>query len=209
MTCMPGRETSIDGASFSAHFTPSSFYDRLPFHWQELPDTDARTASALLFLHDPSVPVHDRFSVQVRTTLPAGDRLRARTVMQLISGNSRYIVKGIWHGDWLAGSFSRLGKLHLIVDTVAPDIEPYQWEQGQYFGGGASGISIRCRDDLGAIAGFRGEIDGRWVPFAQKGDIYTYAFDEGCPPGIHELTVAAVDVAGNRAQRSFSIKKGG
>ncbi|HEY4206411.1 MAG TPA: peptidoglycan DD-metalloendopeptidase family protein [Puia sp.] len=207
MACAPGRESRVDGASFIARFPPSSFYDQLPFHWQELPDTDARNASALIFLHDPSVPVHDRFSVQVRTTLPPDDPLRARTVMELTSGDSQYIVKGSWQGDFLGGYFSRLGILHLLVDTIAPDIQPYQWEEGRHFSRDVLWISIRCRDDLGPIARFRGEIDGHWVPFAQKGDIYTYTFDKTCTLGDHKLTITAVDVAGNKVQRTFTINK--
>lgn len=207
IACAPGRETSINGASFVAHFTASSFYDRLPFHWQELPDTDSRRASALIFLHDPSVPVHDRFLVQVRTTLSFHDPLRDRTVMQLTSGDSQYIVKGIWQGDWLAGFFSRLGILHLIVDTIAPDIHPYQWEEGQHFTRDASGISIQCRDDLGPIARLRGEVDSRWVPFAQKGNIYTYTFDDTCPSGIHRLSITAMDIAGNKTEQTFHFSR--
>jgi len=203
IACSPGRETNVNGASFVAHFTSSSFYDKLPFHWQELPDTDSRRASALIFLHDPSVPIHDRFLVQVRTTLSPGDPLRGRTVMQLTSGDSQYIVKGSWQGDWLAGFFSRLGILHLIIDTIPPDIHPYQWEEGQHFTRDASGISIQCRDDLGPIARLRGEVDGHWVPFAQKGNIYTYTFDNTCPSGTHTLSIKAMDIAGNRTDRIF------
>lgn len=207
IACTPGRETRINGASFIAHFTPLSFYDQLPFHWQELPDTDVRSVSALIFLHDPSAPVHDRFLVKVRSTLSSNDPLRARTVMQLISGDSQYIIKGSWQGDWLAGYFSRLGILHLIVDTVAPDIHPYQWEEGQHFSREAAGISIQCKDDLGPVATLRGEVDGHWVPFAQKGNIYTYTFDDTCPAGMHKLTITAVDVAGNKMEQIFHFSR--
>lgn len=203
IACAPGRETHINGASFAAHFTQLSFYDQLPFHWQELPDTDSRSASALIFLHDPSAPVHDRFLVQVKTTLSPGDPLRSRTVMQLTSGDSQYIVKGSWQGDWLAGFFSRLGILHLIIDTIAPDIHPYKWEEGQHFTRDASGISVQCRDDPGPISRLRGEVDGRWVPFAQKGNIYTYTFDDTCPAGMHVLTILAIDIAGNSAKKEI------
>jgi hypothetical protein len=207
IACSPGREVSINGASFVANFTRFSFYDQLPFHWQELPDTDARSVSALIFLHDPTVPVHDGFLVQVRTTLARKDRLRDRTVMQLTSGDSQFTVKGVWEGDWVAGYFNRLGILHLIADTIDPDIHPYQWEEGQRFSGDVSGIAVQCKDDLGPIAKFQGEIDGHWVPFAQKGAIYTYTFDESCPPGTHTLIITASDVAGNKKEQKFYFSR--
>lgn len=205
VACLPGEESIIRGGSFMVRFGPEAFYDRLPFHWQELPDTDTRRASSLIYLHDPTVPVHDGFSVQVKTTLQKGAPLRARTVLQLISGDSQYIVKGSWQGNWMSGFFRRLGILRLLIDTVAPTLTPYQWEEGQHFSQSVTGISVQCKDDLGPIAGFRGEIDGHWVPFAQKGSMYTYMFDATCPPGAHKLMVTAMDVAGNKIRREMKF----
>jgi hypothetical protein len=147
--------------------------------------------------------VHDRFSVRVKTSLPKSSRLRSRTVLQLISGDSQYIVKGSWQGDWMSASFNRLGILRLLIDTIAPSLTTLQWEEGQHFSQSAAVCSILCKDDLGPIAGFHGEIDGHWVPFAQKGNIFTYTFDATCPGGAHTLTLTAVDVAGNRTQREI------
>jgi hypothetical protein len=201
--CFPGRETRIDGPSFHAAFTPAAFYDRFPFHWQELSDADARWASPLIYLHDPTVPVHDRFFAQIRTTLLKNDPRRHRTVMQLLSGDSQYIVRGIWKGDWMEGAFNRLGILRLLIDTVAPVVVPVGWEEGQRMGQDVSAISMQCKDDIGPIAWFRGEIDGHWVPFVQKASRYTYAFDGSCRSGSHRLTVVAMDVAGNKVQREI------
>jgi hypothetical protein len=202
IACLPGKATHVNGASFSVQFSPVSFYDQLPFHWQELPDTDSRSVSSLIYLHDPGVPVHDRFPVRVRTILSKTDPLRSRTVMQLISGDSQYIVKGTWEGDWMTGFIHRLGILRLVIDTIAPSVIPNQWEEGQHFPSGG-GIGIECKDELGPVARFRGEIDGKWVPFAQKGVVYTYTFDDACPPGVHRLLINAVDVAGNKVQREM------
>ena len=201
--CLPGKATDIDGPSFRVHFSASAFYDQFPFHWQSLAAADPRWASPLIYLHDPTVPVHDRFSVRVKTSLPKSSRLRSRTVLQLISGDSQYIVKGSWQGDWMSASFNRLGILRLLIDTIAPSLTTLQWEEGQHFSQSAAVCSILCKDDLGPIAGFHGEIDGHWVPFAQKGNIFTYTFDATCPGGAHTLTLTAVDVAGNRTQREI------
>lgn len=203
VACLPGKAARIEGASFRAGFSPAAFYDQLPFHWQELPDTDVRRASSLIYLHDPTVPVHDRFSVQIKTILSGEDPLRRRVVMQLISGDSQYILKGSWQGDWMNGFFRRLGIFRLLIDVVAPTVIPNQWEEGQHFSRSIPAISIQCKDDLGPVASFRGEIDGHWVPFAQKGSIYTYSFDETCPQGAHKLTITAMDVAGNLVKREM------
>jgi len=199
--CLPGKATNIDGPSFHVRFSASAFYDHFPFHWQALAAADPRLASPIIYLHDPTVPVHDRFSVRVKTTLTKGNPLRNRTVMQLISGDSQYLVKGSWQDDWMSAAFNRLGILRLLIDTIAPSLTTLQWEEGQHFSQSAAACSILCKDDLGPIAGFRGEIDGHWAPFAQKGNVFTYTFDATCPKGAHELKITAVDVAGNRTQR--------
>ena len=203
VACLPGKERFIKGASFSARFSRDAFYDRLPFHWQELPDTDVHSVSSLIYLHDPTVPVHDGFQVWVKTALRKNDPLRGRTVLQLISGDSQYIVKGSWQGDGMNAFIHRLGIVRLLIDTVAPTVVPYQWEDGQRFDQSVAGIGIQCKDDVGPIAGFAGQIDGRWVPFAKKGCLFTYTFDAACPPGKHTLVMTAIDVAGNTVRREM------
>jgi hypothetical protein len=201
--CSPGKATDIDGPSFRVHFTAAAFYDHFPLHWQSLAATDPRWASPIIYLHDPTVPVHDRFSIQLKTALPKGSPLRSRTVLQLISGDSQYIVKGSWQDKWMSATFNRLGILRMIIDTIAPSLTTFQWEEGEHFSQSAGICSIQCKDDLGPVARFRGEIDGHWVPFAQKGSIFTYTFDATCPRGAHTLTLTAVDVAGNKIQRKM------
>ena len=129
--------------------------------------------------------------------------MRTRTVLQLMSGDSQYIIKGSWQGDWMSGTFSRLGIVRLIIDTVSPVVQPHQWEDGQAFGQNIAAISVQCKDDLGPIGAFRGEIDGHWVPFVQKGSMYTYAFDATCPSGSHKMTITARDMAGNKVRREM------
>jgi hypothetical protein len=63
-------------------------------------------------------------------------------------------------------------------------------------------LAVRVTDDLGIVRNFRGEIDGRWVLFAQQAGTFTYRIDERCPPGRHTLTVCVEDEAGNKSVRS-------
>ena len=200
VACQPGESWTIAGASFMARFSTAAFYDRLPFHWQELPDTNSHSVSALIFLHDATVPIHDHFLLKIKTTLPRNSPLRAHTVLQLISGDSQYISKGKWQDDWLGGSFNRLGIVRLLVDTVSPVISS--------FTAANTGYSVQCHDDLGPIATFRGEIDGHWVPFAQRGSVYSYTFDAMCGPGAHRLTITVSDVAGNTVRKEVSFVRG-
>lgn len=216
----PGRENSIKGHYVRAYFDAAAFYDRAPFLLKEQGvskvaqltrkaggDNNAIQASPLIQLGDPSIPVHDRFRVQLRTTLALDNPLRKKTIMQLVSGPCKMFVKGSWQGDWMSGYFIRLGAFQLIIDTTPPMIESLGWEDGQIFPPDALTINLQCKDDLGSVPYFRAEMDGQWVPFARKADHFMYLFDDHCAAGRHTLTVEVKDVAGNVTKRSFSFTR--
>ncbi|HWK06554.1 MAG TPA: M23 family metallopeptidase [Puia sp.] len=204
---LPGRDHQVNGPSVRARFSATAFYDQVPFLLSEEPNTGNNRASALVHLHDPTIPVHDRYSVQLRTTLAPGDPLRNRTVMQLVSGDSQSIVKGTWQGDWMSGSFSRLGDLQLLIDTMAPQVQPSGWTDGQVFPANAPALNLICKDEGGMVARFRAELDGHWILFEQKGIQFRYDFDGHCPAGRHRLLVSVTDVAGNETRKTFSFIK--
>ena len=202
---LPGHEYQVSGPSIRAQFSAAAFYDQVAFIVSETANKGNNKASALIHLHDPTVPVHDRYSVQVRTTLAIGNPLREHTVMQLVSGDSESIIKGTWHGDWMSGSFNRLGDLQLLIDTTAPLVQPLGWVDGQTFPADAPALILLCKDERGMIARFRAELDGHWILFEQKGFQFRYDFDQHCPAGRHRLKVSMADIAGNETIKTFSF----
>ncbi|HTI09278.1 MAG TPA: M23 family metallopeptidase [Puia sp.] len=203
----PGRASEIKDRNVRVRFSPRAFYDQVPFVLYEDDNRRNNNASLLVHLHDATIPVHDRYSVQVRTTLAPGDALRNKTVMQLVSGDSQLIVKGDWQGSWMGGSFNRLGNLQLLVDTTGPTVQASGWSEGAVFAGDAHCLSLLCKDDLGLVARFRAELDGHWLLFEQKGNLFWYDFDEHCSAGPHRLTVTVRDVAGNETRKDFTFVK--
>jgi hypothetical protein len=201
----PGREYNIKDRTVHVRFSAAAFYDEVPFVLYEMAARGSNRASALIHLHDPTVPVHDRYTVQLRTTLTARDALRGKTVMQLISGDSQSIVKGAWQGDWMSGSFNRLGNLQLLIDTIGPVVQASGWTEGQVFPADTPALSLLCKDDLGGVVSFRAELDGHWILFEQKGNAFRYDFDRHCPAGAHRLVVRVSDVAGNETRKVFSF----
>lgn len=203
----PGKESNLSLQDVRVRFNPGTFYDQVRFVLTEQAGKGVNKVSPVIHLQDPTVPVHDPYQVQIRTSLPIGSPLRRKVVMRLISGDSQLVVKGSWQGNWMSGSFNLLGSAQLLIDTIPPEIHCDGWEEGQAFSGNASELVLQCRDDLGPVAGFRGELDGHWIPFARKGDRFTYTFDEYCPAGRHKLTVTVRDVAGNETRKSMTFTK--
>lgn len=198
MLLSPGRANRVSGGNVEIQFDKNSFYDEVPFLLKERKSVEALAASSMVSLHKSSVPVHNRFAVKLKTFLKPGDRLRQKTVMQFSGFKNKSVVKGSWEGDWYRGMLDELGTVQLVVDTVAPVVE-FVVSEGL--------IEVVVKDNLGAVANFRGEIDGRWVPFTQKGNVFRYDFDKRTPPGRHRLVITASDVAGNTAVRRYEFTR--
>jgi murein DD-endopeptidase MepM/ murein hydrolase activator NlpD len=201
----PGRENKVTGKQVEVNFSAAALYDTVPFVLREQPVSGRNMASALITLHKSTVPVHDPYKVQVKTTLAERDPLRNRTVMQLKNFKKKVVVKGKWQGNYMCASFRQLGTVQLLTDTIAPQITALGWNNRDVFAGAMKTLRLACTDNLGSIARFRAELDGAWILFTQKGNEFTHVFDEHCKRGNHLLTIQATDVAGNVATERFSF----
>lgn len=191
---IPGQTNMINGTNAVVHFRKNSFYDSVFFVLKETAGKNVLAASPRITLHNPTVPVHERYTVSIKSKI--NDALRKRTVMQFTGFKKKSIVKGIWDGNSMRASFDELGSVQLLSDTIAPEIKFEQAEKK---------LVIAASDNLGEIADFHAELDGQWILFAQKGNAFTYEFDEYCKPGKHRLFVRVTDVAGNISQQQFSF----
>lgn len=202
---LPNQENTVTGNSVKAVFSPNAFYDVVPFHLTENHNTGKNSASELVGLDQYTVPVHDAYTVQLKTTLPTGDALRDKVVMELKSGRSTEFDKSPWTGDWMTGHFNRLGNVELLIDTLAPLIHPVGWRNGSVITA-ARTLMLKCTDNL-ALQSFRAELDGQWLLFEQRKGGYIYTFDEHCPRGKHKLVVTVTDLAGNTTTASYSFTR--
>jgi hypothetical protein len=203
---LPGQENTITGKNLKAVFSKNAFYDVVPFVLNENINTTKNSASLGVAVHNYTVPVHDSFTVELKTTLAANNPLRKNVVMQLTTGSDKQTMKGKWTGDWMRARFNALGNVQLLIDTVPPAITPVGWRNGSVLSA-AKTIVLKCKDDIGKIDSFRAELDGHWLLFAARGDYFIYTFDEHCPKGTHTLTVSVTDIAGNTTVKTYTFTR--
>jgi len=199
----PGKASVVKGKSFVVRFSERAFYDSVPFEWKEEITHEHFAVSPRIHLHNPTVPVHDRYTVSVKSILPDGSPLRSKTVMLCKGFRRKAVVKGVWEGNSMRGSFDELGKIQLLIDTIPPKIEPGGWSSGAVFERDKRSVSVLVHDNLGEVSATEAELDGNWVPLLQKGNVFTYLFNKNLRPGNHRLMVTASDVAGNKISREF------
>ena len=101
-------------------------------------------------------------------------------------------------------NFKEFGIYQLIEDSISPEIKPL----GNFKNGSKTAtlkkLSFLVTDNTDDIETFTATLDGEWLLFSNdKGRVFTYEFDERCPPGEHELKIVVEDMAGNRTEKVF------
>lgn len=203
---LPNQQNIVTGSNVKVAFSSNAFYDVVPFVLNEITNANSNTASELAMLHNYTVPVHDSFTVQLKTTLAANNPLRNRVIIQLISGNNKYISKGQWAGNWMMARFNKLGNVQLLIDTVPPIIAPVAWKSNASLAK-AKTLVLRCNDNHEELNYFRAELDGQWLLFARHGNNFIYTFDEHCSKGSHTLKVSVTDIAGNITNKTYTFTR--
>ncbi len=201
---VPGRAGEVRSENAIVNFSENAFYDVVPFKITEVPAQNTNQASPAIYLHNNLVPVHDYYTVGIKFSLPAYSPLIYRTVMELTSGPSRYLVKPEIDGEYLRGSFNKLGVVRLLVDTIPPKI--LSALQNVTISNGKV-LQVRCSDNLNETQQFRAEADGKWLLFKKRGSYYTYKVDEHCPNGRFQLNLSVSDVAGNKTIETYTLTK--
>ncbi len=171
----------------------------------ETPSTNAKQVSPTIHVGDYTIPVHDDYDIKIKANKILNDYLKDKVVMQLISGNSSFVIKGEWKDDWMQGSFDELGDVRLLIDTIAPVITA-AWKNNVVFKA-QKNLIIKCKDDVSRIANFKATLDDNWLMFAKKNDFFIYTFDEHCSAGAHTLILTASDITGNIATQQFNFIK--
>lgn len=198
----PNKTTVLRTAHAEIKFGKNTFYDTAPLLLSEEITANTKAASPLIKLSNKNIPVHEKYAVSIATTLSAGSPLRKHTVMLLTFAGGRQVVAGTWTKNLMSASFNQLGNIQLVIDTDPPVIT---LKTNKNTSQQASVLRIICNDNLGTIALFKGEIDGQWVPFAKKGNEFTYDLEGGNKSGRRRLKITVSDVAGNMASKVFDL----
>lgn len=206
MVFAPHKINTAETPNLKLEFGSSCFYDTVHFIYSSSISSDSNVVSSSFTIGNNAIPVHSYFNVALKQTKPIADSLRSKVIMQLSRNGFTEAVKGEWDGDWMETSFNRFGTIQLLVDTIPPLIETDGWEDSTVFSSQKE-IQLQVRDMAGEIQHFRAELDGKWLMFSRKDDLFIYRFDDRCTNGSHQLVITATDEAGNTAKEIFNFTK--
>jgi len=191
---VPWKAYHIEREEVAIDIPASAFYDTVPFFFSE--------SSGVYQVHYPYVPVHDAYIFSVN--MEEGKDY-SKMIWRLVSGKSIQTKKPEIFRGRIIGAFERFGKLSLVEDTTAPSLIPNGWKDGAVFAQSGS-ISFTVKDNISYVDFFRAELDGKWLMFSRKGNVFTYRFDEHCELGMHQLKVTITDIAGNQTVRTYNFE---
>ncbi len=202
----PKKTNTVEASDIKLEFGSSCFYDTVYFNYSSNLNNDSSVVSSSFTIGSNTIPVHSYFNVALKQTKPVADSLRNKIIMQLSRNGFTEAVKGEWDGDWMETSFNRFGTIQLVLDTIPPLIEPIGWGDTTVFTMQKE-IQLQVTDMAGEIQHFRAELDGKWLMFSRKDDLFIYRFDNRCANGPHQLVITATDEAGNTAREILNFRK--
>ncbi|HSF46640.1 MAG TPA: peptidoglycan DD-metalloendopeptidase family protein [Chitinophagaceae bacterium] len=185
-------------------FMPENIlYDSIYFRYSIAPGGQPKAYSLIHNVHSATVPVHSNFTIRLRPDKAIPYNLRDRILIRKTALGKSTVKKASWGMGKYSAEFRDFGSFQLIADEERPKLSGFAGSNLS----AASKINIYVTDDNSQIRNFRAELDGKWLRFVQRGNTFTYVFDEKCGRGEHQLTISVEDEAGNKTVQTYSFTR--
>lgn len=200
---VPGKDVVLQHGQTIVRVGKNVLFDSVPVAIAATNTLYANAVSQRIDISPSGVPLYDSLEITMPCTLAKEDVLRQRVVMLVQTAMGRAVIKGVWNNYKMTSKLPGFGVVQLVTDTIPPSISLVN-AMDTYLPAEERTVRVVCKDNLG-VAAFRATIDGHWVVFERKGNVFTYLPDEYCEPGTHNLVITVSDIAGNSATQTFSI----
>ena len=195
------QENSFSHKGFNINIPEGSLYDTLYFSYAEAPSMTG-TFSSVHFVHNRYTPLHKFCNLYITPdSVPIG--FESKLIAAIINGKEELVpAGGEWDGEKLNVRTRKFGKYVIVIDTVNPEIKPFNIHDNKNMTG-LSDIRFRITDDFSGIKSYTGIIDGEWALFEYdpKNDLLIYRFDKDriTKKQQHDLELTVIDDRDNIA----------
>ena len=204
---VPGYINLLEEKDFEIYIPENCLYDTVSSLYYRNDFSVPNAITAMHQLNDPSIPVHDQFTVRIKPSVAVGAEQRNKIVMVREWRGRRSVQKAIWQKEWLTGSFSDFGNFRAFTDLIPPVINAPGKGKDTLDLSPLNRIVFTPIDNYG-IKSFRAELNGKWLKFTNdKARSFIYIFDEKCPFGVHELKIKVEDIVGNVTEKTWWFKR--
>jgi len=202
----PGLVNVLEKNDFEAYLPEECLYDTVPALYYSNSKRGAGSLSPEHALNNPSIPVHNSFTVRIKPDDPLPGKWNDKVVLQREYGGKRNVRKAKVENGFLVADFGDFGNFQAFLDLEPPTVN--ELGRGDTINlSGATRIVFQPADNFG-VKSFRGELDSQWLRFTNdKSRSYIYKFDDRCPDGVHQLKVTVEDIVGNVSTKTWWFKK--
>jgi murein DD-endopeptidase MepM/ murein hydrolase activator NlpD len=192
------RVNYFDAKDLKMVIPKGALYDTLFFKYSVDPGNDS-LYSAIHCLHDIYTPLHENFSLSIKTN-PVNTSLQKKLVMVRLDENGKWISEGgRWANGFMTAKVRSFGKFAVAADTIRPVIRLLSGLKKKALREKGI-IQFKIGDNLSGVKSFNGFINGRWVLFSldAKSSIITYEIDSHIRDGVNLITIELEDQVGNK-----------
>ena len=130
--------------------------------------------------------------------------LENNMVMVMNIPGKQIVQKAVLAHGMFTSKFRDFGTCYLLLDKIPPVVSGLKNNANL---SRASQINLFVTDNNKKIKYFRAELDGKFLMFSQRGNRFTYNFDENCGIGEHILTITVKDIVGNISEEKIQFKR--
>ena len=197
----PNQVNEFENATFSVSLPANCIYDTVTFRYNEIVSKGASNIYSFL---SADIPEHGYFPVKIKADIPPEQQ--DKVVMQCLGKGRTEFAKAVNENGWYRARFRELGSYQLLVDLTPPTLAPVGFRDGMK-ATKLNRIAFVAGDNTGEFK-LSATLDSNWIRFTNdKGRIFSYIFDEHCPPGEHELRVTVEDMVGNKTERVYHFTR--
>ena len=200
---MVNKKNVFESSNIRFDFSPDAFYDSFHMDVKSTPSIQSFQKSNLYQVQPVYVPVNSAFQVSIKSSVEKIDHERM-VIKKSVKGKDE-IKKAIYGKNGFTASFKELGSFQLLEDLESPEISINVSNGVQV----KNGDQLVCNvsDNFKSIRSFEARVDGKWLMFKQRGNVYSYQIDEHFPLGEHFLEVIVFDEAGNSSNLKIQLKR--
>ena len=193
----PNHLNVFENERFSVYLPENCLYDTVPLRYSEIV---TKTGNNIYSFMSPNISEHGYFPVRIKADI--SPELQNKVVMQCVSNGKTEYAKAINENGWYKARFRQFGSYQLLTDLTPPNLAPIGFRDGMK-ATKLKRLAFVAGDNTGEYK-FSATLDGNWIRFTNdKSRVFSYIFDEHCPPGTHELIVSVEDRVGNRTERVY------
>ena len=201
---LPGTVNVFDTTDLEMYLPENCLYDTIHFQYKAIPNKLVGAYSNSHILHTPSVLLQDSITVRIKANKPILTELENSILMVMDIPGKQVVQKAVSLSGMFTSKFRDFGTCYLMVDKIPPVVSGLTNNSNL---ANASQINIYVTDNYKKIKHFKAELDGKFLMFSQRGNRFTYNFDENCAAGEHILTITVSDLVGNVSEQTIHFKR--